>query len=186
MNLAKITCFAILTLLLTGCQSMFHKDIARNLTKIYESEKSFGNVAAQCAHARNIHNSYIFANDSEMSAKWRGIVENDCGNLDSSKPRTRSIGVNLTPLPASVQQNLATNKGLYIKSVIPDSAAFSANILAGDVILAANGKPINSTNDADLLRAESAVSCSERNPLILTIIRTNNVKLDIPVAVCNK
>jgi serine protease Do len=65
-----------------------------------------------------------------------------------SIPMQRSrLGVMLMPLDSQLADYFGASNGVLVSSVTPDSPAARGGLKAGDVIIAANGKPIENSND---------------------------------------
>lgn len=52
------------------------------------------------------------------------------------------FGAGIKDVPSEIRATIETNKGVYVEFLINGSPAFKADILEGDIILAANGKDV--------------------------------------------
>lgn len=59
-----------------------------------------------------------------------------------------SFGASWRELTNDERQQIQSNSGLYITSIIDDSPAFNANVLVGDILLTINGRPVGSQEQA--------------------------------------
>lgn len=78
---------------------------------------------------------------------WSGAPEIACMPFGSGRPR---LGVQMQDLTPQLAKYFGAdrNSGALISEVVDSSAAERAGLLAGDIILAVDGKPVNNPNDA--------------------------------------
>jgi len=58
------------------------------------------------------------------------------------------FGANWRDLTNDERQQIQSNSGLYVTSIVDDTPAFKANVLVGDIILAIDGQPLGSQEQA--------------------------------------
>lgn len=81
----------------------------------------------------------------------------------------RRIGVGVTTLTKQLSEHFGVSGGVMISEVRADSPAAKAGLKAGDIIVEADGKEVNS--DGDLIRA---ISEKKEGDVSLTIVRDKN------------
>jgi membrane-associated protease RseP (regulator of RpoE activity) len=148
----------------------------------YEAAKRNGLVGERCQFARLAMRLYLQAQDDNNMLKWKEIAEEDCKVSASGSNRGR-IGVNLAAsVPMDVQQRLESNKGAFVQSVNPNSPAFRANILAGDVIIEIDGKEFTSFGVMQSIVAEA---CKTKGIVKVSVVRGDKKRVDLSVAACD-
>lgn len=83
----------------------------------------------------------------------------------------RQIGVGFTPLTKQLSEHFGVEGGVLINQVRENSPAAKANLKAGDIIVEADGKPIN--GELDLIRA---IGDKKEGEITLVIVRDRSRK----------
>ncbi|MBN2580388.1 MAG: PDZ domain-containing protein [Pirellulales bacterium] len=108
----------------------------------------------------------------EEGAKTEGVKNPDV-KLDTVRPASYWLGVECGPLPKVLQMhlNLTERQGLLLSNVVLDGPAAKAGLVAGDILLTADGKKMESP--ADLLEV---VSQADGKPIALELIHAGKPK----------
>ncbi len=81
----------------------------------------------------------------------------------------RQIGIGITPLTKQLAQHFGVESGVMISSVREDSPASHAGLMAGDIIVEADGKALK--GDLDLIKA---INEKKEGDVRLTFVRDGN------------
>lgn len=80
----------------------------------------------------------------------------DCNQRESSAdrrgPAQNALGIHATLIPEAERQKLKRNTGAYVTAVDDESPAFFANIVAGDVVIAAGDRDVAVPRDLATVR----------------------------------
>jgi S1-C subfamily serine protease len=81
------------------------------------------------------------------------------------------------PLNAALQERFGRSSGLRVAEVVPDGPAARAGLRAGDLLLAASGRPVSNAQDLQRLMFDDAIG----KPLPITVMR-NGALVDVIAA----
>ena len=95
--------------------------------------------------------------------------------------KKEKFGLNITNLPADIQQKLERNKGVLIVNVSREPA-FDANLLVGDVVIATNGNQVINDASVGLLVRDA---CRKGGAIVVSVIRgVDGKQRDISIPNC--
>src|SRR5215470_424288 len=78
------------------------------------------------------------------------------------------------PLSAALRERFGRSSGLRVAEVVPDGPAARAGLRAGDLLLAASGRPVSAAQDLQRLMFDDAIG----KPLPITVMR-NGALVDV-------
>ncbi|XP_015685445.1 serine protease HTRA4, partial [Protobothrops mucrosquamatus] len=101
---------------------------------------------------------------------------------DRTTPKKKYLGLRMVPLSFNLIRELRRHNrdfpnlrsGVYVYEVIPGTAAASAGLEDGDVIIAINGKPVTSTHDV--------TEAVRNNRTLAVVVRRGNEDVILTVA----
>ena len=175
-----------LSTIMSGCVTVqgINSQAAANFATNYETAKRNGLKGEQCKYARAAAELFLRANDDQNLMKWRSIATADCALPAIESENSGRIGVQLAQIPRDVQQRVERSRGVYVAAVTVDSPAHRADIRAGDVITAVNGKEIVDLKDLGLLQGEAKRACDSKVQLQISVMRDAAISKELSVVVC--
>jgi len=109
----------------------------------------------------------------EVDAKLGGIDESDKQVADTGAAQGGQLGLALRPLNRNERREAGVEQGLLIENV--SGAAARAGIEAGDVLLAVNGRPVQSIEQVRSVLAGKPKS-------VALLVQRDGDKIFVPVA----
>ena len=175
-----------LSTIMSGCVTVqgINSQAAASVATNYETAKRNGLKGEQCKYARTAAELFFRANDDQNLMKWRSIATADCALPAIESENSGRIGVQLAQIPRDVQQRVERSRGVYVAAVTVDSPAHRADIRAGDVITAVNGKEIVDLKDLGLLQGEAKRACDSKVQMQISVMRDAAISKELSVVVC--